>query len=178
MLCLDYLLEPVNAVAAVEGDDFARVTGIAGVCGTVVIPVLVQAVSEITLDFQTFDRFYSELGSGEEIVVGVTVLVVGIVKDSEHSVHHVVVVGERSIADAGAVRVMSRIAGKGMYGHKAECSVHTASSRILVIGRVVACVVGQAYISVYVKIDLGAEIVLVQFIGISPEYSLFIIVTS
>ena len=94
MLCLDYLLEPVNAVAAVEGDDFARVTGIAGVCGTVVIPVLVQAVSEITLDFQTFDRFYSEFGGGEEVVVGVSVLVVGIVKDSKHSVHHIVVVCE------------------------------------------------------------------------------------
>ena len=94
MLGFNYLLKLVNAVAAVEGDDFARIAGIAGVCGTVEIPVLVQAVCEIALDFQTFDRFYSEFGGGEEVVVGVSVLVVVIVKDSKHSVHHIVVVCE------------------------------------------------------------------------------------
>ena len=73
---------------------------------------------------------------------------------------------------------MSRIAGKGMYGHKAECSVHTASSRILVIRRIIARDVGQAYPFVDVKIYLGSEIVLVQLVRISSEHTFLLVVTS
>ena len=73
---------------------------------------------------------------------------------------------------------MGRIAGEGVDCHKAECRVHTASSRILVIRRIIARVVGQAYPFVDVKIYLGSEIVLVQLVRISSEHTFLIVVTS
>ena len=133
-------------------------------------------VCKVSLEFQLIQGLDCQLCGVVEVVVRLGVPECGIVQGCEHAVHDVVVVGERSEADAGAVGIMSRIAGECMHGHEGECSVHVSESRVEVRRAVVACVVAESHPLRHVKVELRTEVYLVELVGISAEYTFFIII--
>ena len=144
-----------------------RVLTILEVDAPVLVAVLIQTVGIIRGEGELLDGRYRELnGIGK---VAAVLLVAGLPFREQHvtSVGHIVVTGNQGCSiQPASVRVLRDKGSQGMTGCISKGVLDAAAAGIVVVGAKEGGVVGDAGVFVDTGIDLGPQVVAVEYIRI------------